>query len=106
MTSMATYNPTLMTPLPLQHHYGQPLEPSIKSKPSFKVGYILCRDLFIQTQEVSYVAVNPEQDSMEFLIKQICEIHSINEGMLTLELFSRKGYALNVNIYTMKCKLY
>ena len=102
MTSM----PTLMSPLPLQHHYEQPLEPSIKSKPSFKVGYILCRDLFMKTQEVSYVAVNPEQDSMEFLIKQICERNSIDEEMLTLELFSQKGYALNVNIYTMKCKLY
>ena len=95
-----------MTPLPLQHHYRQPLEPPVKSKPSFKVRYILCHDLFMKTKEVSYVAVNPEQDSMEFLIKQICEKNSINEEMLTLELFSQKGYALNVNIYTMKCKLY
>ena len=101
MTSMPTYTPTLMTPLPLQHHYEQPLQ---QSNSTITIGYILCQDLFIQNQEVSYISVEPEHDTMEFLIRQICHINAISEDPLTLELFGQSGYPLNVNMHTMKCE--
>lgn len=104
MTSMPAYTPTLMTPLPLQHHYEQSPQLSVKSNSTIRIGYILCRDLLIQNQEASYITVEPKHDTMEFLIRQICQINAISESLLTLELFGQSGYPLNVNMYTMKCE--
>ena len=93
-------------PLPIRQHYEQPpAESFVKSKPTIKIGYILCRDLFTHNQEMSYISINPKHDKMEFLISQICDINGISERQLTLELFSQSGYPLNVNVYTMKCEL-
>ena len=75
-------------------------------EPVIKIGYILLQELFTHTQEVSYITLNSEKDTMEFLIGQICGRSNISETRFTLELFSQKGSALNVNNFTMKCKLH
>ena len=80
--------------------------PKDDSEPVIKIGYILLQELFIRTQEVSYITLNSEKDTMEFLIGQICARGNVSETRFALELFNQKGSALNVNIFTMKCKLY
>ena len=81
-------------------------KPKDDSEPVIKIGYILLQELFIRTQEVSNITLNSEKDTMEFLIGQICAKGNISETRFTLELFSQKGSALNVNNFTMKCKLH
>ena len=81
-------------------------DPKDNSQPVIKIGYILLQELFVRNQEVSYITLNPEVDTMEFLIGQICGRGSVSETRYTLELFNQKGFALNVNMFTMKCKLY
>ena len=60
--------------------------------------------MFTSNQEEHSLGVNPEQDTMEFLIRQICSIHNIADN-LTLELYNKNGTPLNVNEYTSKCEL-
>ena len=81
-------------------------KPKDNSEPVIKIGYILLQELFIRSQEVSYITLNSEKDTMQFLIRQICDRAKISETRFTLELFSQKGSALNVNNLTMKRKLY
>ena len=80
--------------------------PKDDSEPVIKIGYILLQELFIRSQEVSYITLNSEKDTMEYFIGQICARGNVSETRYTLELFSQKGSALNVNNFTMKCKLY
>ena len=91
-----------------QYSPRQPIisDPKHNSEPVIKIGYILLQELFIRSQEVSYITLNSEKDTMEFLIGQICGRGSVSETRYTLELFNQKGFALNVNMFTMKCKLY
>ena len=91
-----------------QYDSHQPMisTPEYNSEPVIKIGYIRLHELFIRSQEVSYITLNSEKDTMEFLIRQICDRDKISETRFTLELFSQKGSALNVNMFTMKCKLY
>ena len=59
--------------------------------------------MFIINQEERCISVNPEQDTMEFLIREICNIHQLDQE-LTLELYNKNGIPLNVNEYTSNCK--
>ena len=81
-------------------------KPKDNSEPVIKIGYILLQELFIRNQERSYITLNSEKDTMEFLIRQICDRDKISERWFKLELFSQKGSALNVNIFTMKRELH
>ena len=75
-----------------------------KQKSQFQIKYVLCIQMFTSNQEEHSLGVNPEQDTMEFLIRQICNIHNIADN-LTLELYNKNGTPLNVNEYTSKCEL-
>ena len=77
---------------------------SPKQKSQFQIKYVLCIHMFTSNQEEHSLGVNPEQDTMEFLIRQICSIHGIADN-LTLELYNKNGTPLNVNEYTSKCEL-
>ena len=90
-----------------QYDSHQPMisTPEDNSEPVIKIGYILLRELFVRNQELLYITLNSEKDTMEFLIRQISDKVKISERWFKLELFSQKGSALNVNIFTMKCEL-
>uniref|UniRef100_A0A1X7US96 Uncharacterized protein n=1 Tax=Amphimedon queenslandica TaxID=400682 RepID=A0A1X7US96_AMPQE len=88
---------------PLQLSYNV-IKQAPKSKKQFQIKYVLCIDMFIINQEERCISVNPEQDTMEFLIREICSIHHLDQE-LTLELYNKNGIPLNVNEYTSNLTL-
>ena len=100
---MSEYISQRLTPsLSLNYHHS--LEPPVRVKPVFQIRYVLCVEIFTRNQEEYCLSIDP-QDSMEFLIRQICNIHQLPD-VLTLELFNVNGCPLNVNNYTMKSMFY
>lgn len=94
--------PGLTESMKLQYQSPRPFSPLPKSR--FKINYVLCIEMFTCNQEEHSIAFEPEQDTMEFLIRQICDIHNLQD-VLTLELYNKNGTPLNVNDYTITCKL-
>ena len=94
--------PGLTESTKLHYHSSRPFSPLPTSR--FKINYVLCIEMFTCHQEQHSLAFEPEQDTMEFLIRQICDIHNLPD-VLTLELYNKNGTPLNVNDYTITCKL-
>uniref|UniRef100_A0A1X7UR59 U-box domain-containing protein n=1 Tax=Amphimedon queenslandica TaxID=400682 RepID=A0A1X7UR59_AMPQE len=95
------HTPISLSPLQLSYDV---IKQATKSKTQFQIKYVLCIDMFIVNQEEQYISVNPEQDTMDFLIKEICNIHQLSQE-LTLELYNKNGIPLNVNEYTSNLTL-
>ena len=97
--SIPQYTSHNLTPS-LSIDYDCPSQPKVKR--GFCIQYVLCVEIFTCNQEEHSLYINPN-DSMEFLINEICNIHKLPD-YLTLELFSGNGCPLNVNTYTKKRK--
>lgn len=94
---------TVSSSLQLQYHTAIPSQMSQEHR--FKINYVLCMEIFTCNQEEKSLVVNPESDTIEFLIREICNTNQMPD-FLTLELFNKNGCPFNVNEYTMKCKLF
>lgn len=103
-TTLQSPVPGLTESLKLDYKSSRPFSPAPKTA-RFKINYVLCIEMFVVNQEEHSLALDPEQDTMDFLIKQICSMHKLPD-VLTLELYHKNGTPLNVNEYTMSRKLH
>uniref|UniRef100_A0A1X7V0R7 Uncharacterized protein n=1 Tax=Amphimedon queenslandica TaxID=400682 RepID=A0A1X7V0R7_AMPQE len=102
-TTLQSAVPGLTESLKLDYKSSRPFSPLLKTA-RFKINYVLCIEMFVVNQEEHSLALEPERDTMDFLIKQICSIHNLPD-VLTLELYQKNGTPLNVNEYTLSFTL-
>lgn len=85
-------------------------EPTKKPTPSqdfINIRYIYCNNLFgKETGEKLLEDLDPSVHTMEDIYGMIAEDEEIEAHQFTVELYSVEGYPLNVNQFTVSCKLY